>query len=328
MQRNELNNIFRALLTIVTAEGRGKALFGDKLSLAEESFDRAISGQIFPTVYLEFPLIGNPCFDMLVTYGETLFRDGIDPSAQAFGYRKALDCFATFSGRNAGFGYSIDLSRGDTEQAGLYLQHQGDHSLIEPFLRACGEEARLPYYLDISERLKKYWQSAYIAFFPGRPGTPTRIGGYKFGSYDLRTLFDLAGFTAWGPDMIELCDELITICRPSDFQFDILSDGSVSDVFGLGFAFGAQKRPKIGEESLRSDKGARFMNRLQEMKLIDDRWKMIPDAVFARAYPVESEDGNKRLIALAVLLSYVKIKFKAGVPQTVKFYLALKASEL
>lgn len=128
--------------------------------------------------------------------------------------------------------------------------------------------------------------------------------------------------------MLELCNELITICRPGDYQFDILSDGSVSDVFGLAFNFGFQKRPKIGAEALRSGSSARFMNRLQEMKLIDDRWKMIPDAVFARAFPVESDDGDKHHIALAVLLNMVKIKFKAGVPHTVKFYLELKAYSL
>ncbi|ETP72555.1 hypothetical protein UYO_1484 [Lachnospiraceae bacterium JC7] len=328
MQRDELINIFRLLISIVSGEGRGEALFGSEISMVEAAFDRALSGWTFPMVYLEFPLMGKPCCDLGAGYGEELFRYGTLPDAQAFGYRKALDYFATISGKKAAFGYSMDLSRGDTERAGLYLQHCGNYDLIGPFLSACGEEARIPHYMTVSERLGKSWQSDYIAFFPGRPGTPTRLGGYAFGSDDLRELFNLAGFTAWETDMIELCRELSTLCKPADYQFDILSDGTLSDDFGIAFSFGSQTRPKIVAGSLRSGPGAKLMKKLQEIRLIDDRWKMLPDAVFARALPFKADDGSEKLIALAVLLNMVKIKFKAGIPRSVKFYIALEASEL
>jgi hypothetical protein len=178
--------------------------------------------------------------------------------------------------------------------------------------------------MDVYNRLGQSWRSDYIGFFPGRPGAPTRIGGYRLGSDDIRDLFKLLGFESWNPDMIDLCRELNTLGRPGDYQFDILSDGSLSDVFGLAYALGPQERPKTEAESLRSGKGAQFMARLQELKLIDDRWKMLPDAVFARAFPYKCDDGSEHLMAFTVLLGMVKIKFKAGVPQSVKSYLALK----
>lgn len=323
MERKELNNIFRILLTLVSGEGREEKLFGSQLSLAEETFDRALCGKVFPMVYLEIPLIGKPCYDLGVGYGEKLCSSNVFPEAKAFGYRKALDYFA--ANNNVGFGFSIDLSRGETERAGLYLQHRGNYKVIEPFLRACGDEERYQNYMNVSDRIRKSWPSSYIGFFPERPGSPTRLGGYITGNPDLMDLFKLSGFTSYGSDMMDLCRELTAICEPEDYQFDIRSDGTLSDEFGLSFSFAPQRSPKMGAESLRSGKGARFMTRLQELKLIDDRWNMIPDALFARTFPLESENGNKQFIALTVSINMVKIKFKAGIPQGVKFYLALES---
>ena len=116
--------------------------------------------------------------------------------------------------------------------------------------------------------------------------------------------------------------------EPADYQFDLLSDGSVRDVFGLAFSFGPQMRPAAAAESMRSGPGAEFMRRLETMGLADGRWRKIPDAVFTKAIPVTREYGSEGLMALAVLLNFAKVKFVKGRPHNAKFYYCLCAKEL
>ncbi|ETP71361.1 hypothetical protein UYO_2691 [Lachnospiraceae bacterium JC7] len=330
MNRTEQNSIFRFLLATVSGEERGKKLLGFDPGLLEGTFDRAISGYMFPMVYLEFPLSGKPGLDLLVGYGKELCTEGVLPDAEAFGYKKALEFVASLeTGREVGFGYEIDLSHGETAHAGVYLQHRRNLSVIKPFLEACGEEERLKFYEEEELRLGTKWGSDYIGFFPGRPGSPTRIGGYfRHNSDDIRDFFTCAGFTAWNTDTIKLINELIGVSSPLDYQLDILSDGTLSDVFGLAFAFNRDHNYRKGIEALRTGNGKVFMERLQELGLLDDRWKLIPDAMFTRAYPVKHDDGTESLMALAVFDYFIKIKFKAGMPVSVKSYLSMTAREL
>lgn len=329
MNREQQQLIFELLAAQAAADGRGDMLLGDGMRLARPVFSRAVSGDVFPMVYLEFPLLGTPSFDLLVGYKNTLRREGLLSDADYFGYAGMMDFFTSLpDDHRCGCGYEIDLSSGETARAGIYLQHYGRLEMTEPFLRSCGEEARLKVYEDAARRLGDEWRPDYIGLFPGREGSPTRIGGYFSDSKDLRDLFDRAGFTAWDAEMLGTCEELMRYAEPADYQFDLLSDGSVRDVFGLAFSFGPRVRPVAAAESMRSGPGAEFMRRLEAMGLADGRWRKIPDAVFTKAIPVIREDGSEGLMALAVLLNFAKIKFVKGRPHNAKFYYCLCAQEL
>ena len=71
---------FSALYSIAAADGRGKALFGDSFDQAVDFYQRTLIGDGYPIAHLEFPLLGEPCLDLLSVHGKVplgaKFADG------------------------------------------------------------------------------------------------------------------------------------------------------------------------------------------------------------------------------------------------------------
>ena len=86
MNREQQQLIFELLAAQAAADGRGDMLLGDGMRLARPVFSRAVSGDVFPRVYLEFPLLGTPSFDLLVGYENTLRKDGLFTDADSGAY--------------------------------------------------------------------------------------------------------------------------------------------------------------------------------------------------------------------------------------------------
>ena len=328
---------FDALYILAAGNGRGAALFGDSIELARPAYERTLIGDSYPTFYLEFPLLGNPCFDLLSVHGDLKPGSSFVPGA-GFGYQGMIDWFAQAERDpdEVSCGIEIDASSGETEKAGVYLQQRRQHELVAPFLESVGEGARAQSYLDVLARMPEGWPPAYVGLFPGRAGTPLRIGGYMRSEElarceeDPRYLaerFDAIGFTAYDGPMLERCCEFMREVPAIDFQFDIMPDGSLSDVFGLSLSFNEAK-PRQARECMEEGYGARLMELLESWGLADARWRLIADAVIARHVPVELEDGSEARFALIVRLNYAKVKFKACAPQPAKFYLTCKAGLL
>lgn len=328
---------FDATYTIAARDGREKALFGDSIALARPAFEKSLIGSGYPHSYLEFPLLGKPCFDILVVHSEVepgaRFADGA-----GYGYQPMFDWFSRECSQidDVSCGIELDTSSGETERAGVYLQQRERTELVEPFLRSVGEEARAESYLDVLKRMPASWPPAYVGLFPGRPGSPLRIGGYmghdemKACAQDpahLAKRFDAIGFTAYDQAMLERCSELMSLAPAVDFQFDIQQDGSLGDVFGLSLSFN-KTYPRLAKECMTTGYGAELCQKLEAWGLADDRWRLIADAAFARHVAVEREDGSETRFALAIRFNYAKMKFKAAEPQLAKFYLILHGGEL
>ena len=328
---------FDALYILASGDGREAALFGDSIELARPAFIRTLVGNEYPTFYLEFPLMGKPCFDILSVYGKpepgAKFEEGA-----GFGYQGMIDWFSGVDTgeETASCGIEIDTSSGETEKAGVYLQQRTRHDLVAPFLESVGEAGRAKSYQDVLARMPKGWPPAYVGLFPGREGTPLRIGGYMNRSEQalcvedpahLARCFDEIGFSAYDDDMLARCAEFMRTVPAIDFQFDIMPDGSLGDVFGLSLSFNEAK-PRIARECMATGYGAELMEKLQSWGLVDDRWKLIADATIARHVPIELEDGSEGRFALCVQFNYAKVKFKNCVPQPAKFYFACKAGLL
>jgi hypothetical protein len=56
---------FDALYAIAAGDGRGEALFGNSFDLARNAYERTLIGDGYPAIYIEFPLLGSPGFDLL-----------------------------------------------------------------------------------------------------------------------------------------------------------------------------------------------------------------------------------------------------------------------
>lgn len=330
---------FGALYSIAAADGRGEALFGDSFDQALEFYQRTLIGDGYPIVHLEFPLLGEPCLDLLSVHGKVPLGAKFAAGA-GYGYQAMFDWFAevgaTTHAHNVSVGLELDLSTGQTQTAGVYLQQRRHTQLVTPFLESVGEAARAQQYLGTLERMPEGWPSSYVGLFPGREGTPMRIGGYMGSAEHARCAEDPAylearfrhiGFTAFDANMLDCCTEFMRLAPSIDFQFDIMSDGSLGDTFGLSLSFNEAK-PRETQECMTTGYGARLMHVLQEWGLADSRWHEIAGAAYARAIGFEREDGTEGRFALCVRLNYAKVKFSSCEPMPAKFYLTCIANEL
>ena len=329
--------VFDALYTLASRDGCGPVLFGDHFEQAQDFYKRSLIGSGYPSVYLEFPLSGEPNLDLLLGY-EYVESGAKFPEGSGFGYQKMFGWFSGVCGsyKGLGCGFGLDFSTGETETAGVYFQYRNSRELIVPFLESIGEGKRAESCLDVIGRMGEGWNPSYVGLFPGREGLPMRIGGYMdAGSHSrcaddpayLCEQFQRTGFSSYDDAMLEQCCELMRIAPSVDFQFDIMQDGSLSDTFGLSLSFN-ETRPRKARECMESGYGATLMNTLQASGLADDRWKMLASVPFARYINYLREDGREGQFALCVLLNYAKVKFTGCRAQPAKFYLICSAGDL
>lgn len=329
--------VFDALYSIAAGDGRGEALFGNSFGIARDVYERTLIGDGYPAAYIEFPLLGSPGFDLLSVHGTARPGSRFAPGA-GFGYQAMLDWFSGIcdKGINASCGIELDTSVGETERAGVYLQYREHTDLIAPFLKSIGEEARAESFLTVTDRMPEGWPPAYVGLFPGREGTPLRIGGYLGDAIQkacaddpalLAAQFDRVGFSAYNDEMLSQCSVFLSLAPSVDFQFDIMPDGTLGDVFGLSLSFNETK-PREARVCMESGYGARICRTLQEWGLADERWRLIAGAVFARHVPFDREDGSQGRFALCCMLNYAKVKFAGAVAQPAKFYLRMSAGEV
>lgn len=330
---------FGALYSIAAADGRGEALFGDSFDQALEFYQRTLIGDGYPTAHLEFPLLGEPCLDLLSIHAKVPLGAKFAAGA-GYGRQAMFDWFAEVGADtrayNASVGLELDLSTGQTQTVGVYLQQRRHTQLVAPFLESVGEAARAQSYLETLERMPKGWPPSYVGLFPGREGTPLRIGGYMGGDEHARCAEDPAylegrfreiGFTAFDADMLDRCAEFMRLAPSIDFQFDIMPDGSLGDTFGLSLSFNETK-PREARECLSSGYGGQLMRVLQGWGLADSRWNQIAGSTYARSVGFEREDGTEGCFALCIRLNYAKVKFTSCEPRPAKFYLTCISGEL
>jgi len=333
MRAPDMIGSFDLLYMMAATGGRDTGLFGGSGQLLHAAVEKARIGENIPEYYLEFPLAGKPYADLLVLYG------GISPDSPlapgcGFGYQKMIGWYSALpTGHRFSMGFALDTGSGRTDRAGIYFQPFSSLELVEPFLRSVGEEKRAADYLAVSARLPAYMPSAYIGLFPGRPDSPLRIGGYMKAETArsiagspalLRGAFESVGFRAWDEEMLSFCRDLYAAAGVTDFQFDVCPDGTLGDTFGLSVS-PVHTAPAAAAQWLEEGNGSTIMAKLKQYGLVDDRWKMLHGASFAKGIPVKQEDGRVRLLELSSRFNYVKVKFKAGKPVLAKFYLRLNA---
>ena len=322
--------MFDILYGIAARDGREEALFGDDILLARPAFERMLIGEEFPFVYLEFPLMGAPGFDVFVTYGHLEAGAQFAPGA-GYGRQDMFDWFARAceAGKHASVGIEADTSARRMDVAGVYLQQRKQTELVDPFLSSMGEGNRAAAYHALAGRLPKGWLASYVGLFPGRAGTPMRVGGYLSpgaqarcidGPDNLRNCFRQIGFGSCSDEMLHQSVELMRIAPSVDFQFDLFPDGTLGDTFGLSLSFN-EVAPHEMKQCLESGYGKRLFGLLQGWGLADDRWKLLADAGYARNVAYGRTEGRTDRLALCVRPNFAKVKYVSGSPALAKFYL-------
>ena len=321
---------FEVLCLQAAADGRKEILFGDSVDRARQTLRPFFVGSQFPSVYLEYPLIGDPFLDVTLLY-EDLERGLHIPSDLAQGTDAMLDWYAVERAKHEEItcGFEVDVKNPNLQSAAIHFQPRHLTELVRPFCQTISEEARGELYLDLAARMPQAWQLSFFGMFRGRPGSPLRVCGYLSIPEQqrcakepdrIRAAFDQIGFTAYDDELIARVATLFKMAPSgTDFQFDVLPDGSLGETLGIDFSF-AIRQPHVVRESFESGVGARCMELLQSWGAADDRWHLAADASFARSIPVVTDDGELAPYGLTLLPQWVKARWTACQQQPSKLY--------
>ncbi|MBQ9042520.1 MAG: hypothetical protein IJ111_06860 [Eggerthellaceae bacterium] len=330
MREPTYGQAFQALLLQAADEGRAGALFGDSLARAREAAPAFLVGEEFPGVYLEHPLIGDPFLDVTVLLKRLEPRTRIDSPA-AGGHGAMLDWYARARRRYADVtcGFEIDTDKRELPAAAVHFQPRAHAELVRPFCEAAGEPRAADLYLGQGARMPAGWPLSFFGMFRGRPGSPLRVCGY-LGEGEkaacaaepgrLAAAFDVAGFTAYDEAMLSQVSKLMAMAPGGlDFQFDVLPDGRVCPTFAIDVQFGIE-RPEAVQASFESGPSAAVMDLLEGWGAADVRWRQAARSSFARALPVELEDGGIGRYSFALMPQWVKARWTNCELQPAKLY--------
>ena len=347
---------FQVLLLQAADERRGDVLLGDSLSRAREAVLPFLVGAEFPSVYLEFPLIGEPFLDVTMLYNE--LEVGTRIASEAVADTEAiLDWYAGIrqsgladiaDGDKAGtdasedgpreaahpyadvsFGFELDTKNPEPSRAAVHFQPRRHKELVEPFCATLGEGRRGQLYLDFAARAPEGWKPSFFGFFRGRPGSPMRVCGY-LGSEEahacahspdhLAEVFEAVGFGAYDDQMLsQACALMATSPEGLDYQFDIYDDGYLGPTFAIDLQFGIA-RPKEVEASFENGLAARVLGLLERQGVADERWHLVGQAAFARSVDVALADGSTGRYAFTLMPQWAKARWHEGSQQPSKLY--------
>ena len=325
----------QALFLHAADEGRGAALFGGN---RKETLNRVlpfVEGVPFPTLYLEFPLAGEPFLDVTALYGEvapgTRFR-----TEAAAGTEKMIDWFAQVSAQHNDlcFGFELDAGSSASAPAAVHFQHRSRIRLAQEFCDALGEPAAGQLCMKQAARMPEGWTLAFFGMFRGRPGSPLRVCGYLNRDEQrrcaedpsrLEEVFRQVGFRAYDDRMLHQAAALLLITpEGADFQFDVYPDGRLGEIFAIDVCLGL-KQSKVQKSSFAGGTCADVMKQLEAWGAADDRWRLAAGTCLSRALPVEDEDGRERAYAMTVCPKWVKARWRGGILQKAKLYCEAKA---
>lgn len=311
-------------------EGRGAVLFGECLSRARTAGRPFMVGEKFPSVYLEFPLIGEPFLDVTALYSKFGPHTRVASEA-AEGTGPLFDWFRDECAgiEEVSFGFELDVKAPTLPRAAIHFQPRHHTNLVRPFFEVVGEPQRAELYLDLYDRMPEGWPLAFFGLFRGRPGSPLRVCGYISDNEvracaadpaHLAAIFDQIGFASYDEAMLAQVAMLMDAAPGSvDFQLDVYDDGHVGDTFAIDIKFGIEQ-PQTVRASFEDGSASRVLGLLESWGAADKRWKLAGDAAFARSLPVELEDGSLGRFGFTLMPQWVKARWIAGVLQPSKLY--------
>lgn len=329
---------YQVLLLQASDAGRGSVLFGQSLPHARKELLPFMVGKRFPSVYLEFPLVGEPFLDVTVLLGELEPGTRIASEA-ARGSEAMLDWYAQIRTHDDAIscGFELDTKDPELPSAAIHFQPRKHTGLVRLFFEAIDEPERADLYLNQAARMPEGWPLSFFGLFRGRPGSPLRVCGYlglksqQACANDPQLIaeaFRDVGFHAYDDAMLEQVSTLLSaVPGQTDFQFDVYPDGTLGNTFAVDAQFGIEQ-PEAVQRTFTEGGGARVMSLLESWGIADDRWRLGAQAAFARAIPVEIEDGGLGKYSFTLMPQWVKVRWIDGVLQPSKLYIFARAGLL
>jgi len=329
---------FQVLLLQLQGDGRDDLLLGESAARVRSAIEPFLVGEKLPNAYLEFPLIGDPFLDVTILYSELAPSTHVE--SPAAGNTEALFNWFAEAHRDhddISFGFELDTKEPQLPRAAVHFQPRAHIELAEPFCAIVGEPDRARTYLDMARRMPQGWPLSFFGMFRGRPGSPLRVCGYLDPSeqancahdpLQVAAALDEVGFSAYDDKLLNEASELMAACPGTvDFQFDVYPDGHVGDTFALDVQFNIEQ-PEAVQASFDNGPGSHVTKLLERWGIADKRWRDAINATFARALPVQLEDGAIGRYSFTLMPQWVKVRWRKGVLQPAKLYFLANAGLL
>ena len=322
---------FEVLLLQAAGDHRNATLFGGRAQRVLEMMSPFLVGEKFPEIYLEFPLAGKPFLDATVLYGDLPEGTCIDsPLATGCEDALAFQIRERSIGKKVALGFEIDCSDPAPSAAGIHFQPLMHTDLVLPFCKAAGNPEKAPLYLAQSERMPDGWPLAFFGMFRGRSDSPLRVCGYlrqdearacAADPNHLGSALKAAGFTAFDETMLAQASRILKLAPATvDFQFDVLADGSLGDMFAIDIRFNAMPSGEV-VKSFAEGVDADIMGQLQEWGIADERVSHVADMCFTRGLRLQADDGSFAPFAFSLIPGWLKVRWRGGVLQPAKIYM-------
>ena len=322
--------MFEAAFERLHRRAGGSSVFGTSPDLACNTYRHCLVGDAQPLVWLEVPLLGEPGFDMDVSYR----RDQLGAGdrfiwGDGYGYQPLIDWVANARQLPFGIGIAVDLMA-DKGGHGAYVNSNNiDAEMRDGFFRAIGQEEAGARLARVAARQPDGWLQAEDGVFIGRPGCPARIAWlvdervkqeYVRDPHLLANHLRQVGFTALdGSQLACLCDMAAAPFKMW-IELDVLADGSVGDSLGADYYFSSpvlnQRRPSFTEGT----PATYAMEALQARGLIDERWHLLADAAAATLVPLNGEKDGYSAFLMRSEPTFVKAKWVPGKTPLAKVY--------
>jgi len=111
---------------------------------------------------------------------------------------------------------------------------------------------------------------------------------------------------------------------PCSLQFDVLSDGSLGDMFAIEIRFDRLSSDEV-LKSFADGAGASIMGQLREWGIADERANHVADMAFTRGVSLGAEDGSSAPFGFSLVPGWLKVRWRGGVLQPAKMYMNASA---
>lgn len=314
--------LFEILYALAARDGREATLFGDSMPYAREALARGLCGDLFPELWFELPLAGEPWFDLHVLYAREHVRGGETFAGLGGAYADALAWFAT-SANTRQLALSFDSHTGcvDEPAVQLLLDRRG---LDAPtgFLAAVGRSELADAYRSFVARMPSGWYACYSGVFPARADAAwvrveCIVGGDTQRAYaaDAQVLREHLAQVGMGRVDDEVVSGVVELARSPfalELQFNVDADGAALPTLGASVRF--QPDDVAGPDGL----GAvgRVFAQAEARGLADGRWRELARTTFAKRVAAGDEYAN-----IWCFPAFIKLRWRQGAAPDAKAYL-------
>lgn len=313
--------IFNTIRSAFSANNQ-YSLFGGHNTHDLEAFSRSYIGNDFPEVWFELPLSGKSWYDLHVLTGRRSLERDCNIPEDVF-YPDVFSWFATATGVRQ-LAISHDFSKGIYDNPGVQLLVSGrEGSVVHDFLAASQKSYAATFYDAFMRRLPASWYACYFGTFPPRSDQFLRVECipneqnqllYASDTHVLAKQLESVGYKA-GTETLELIRFMSSLPFPIEFQFDVTEDGTAGSVMSASLRFkipgmrtGSRQTAFVNDD----ENVLCLMERLCNLGLSDERWKMLPDTAFAKRLE------NAHLVGYP---AFIKVRFTPDGPVDSKAYL-------